>query len=70
MKNNSLSKSFTRYAAIQALYNFNFSENLDDIKKYLTAEKVFFIDSNLEVNFKKTKMNKNFFFFKNFRFFL
>ena len=51
MKNNSLSKSFTRYAAIQALYNFNFSENLDDIKKYLTAEKVFFIDSNLEVNF-------------------
>ena len=61
MKNNSLSKSFTRYAAIQALYNFNFSENLDDIKKYLTAEKVFFIDSNLEVNFKKTKMNKNFF---------
>ena len=69
MKNNSLSKSFTRYAAIQALYNFNFSENLDDIKKYLTAEKVFFIDSNLEVNFKKTKMNKNFF-LKNFRFFL
>ena len=61
MKNNSLSKSFTRYAAIQELYNFNFSENLDDIKKYLTAEKVFFIDSNLEVNFKKTKMNKNFF---------
>ena len=61
MKNNSLSKSFTRYAAIQALYNFNFSENLDDIKKYLTAEQVFFIDSNLEVNFKKTKMNKNFF---------
>ena len=61
MKNNSLSKSFTRYAAIQALYNLNFSENLDDIKKYLTAEKVFFIDSNLEVNFKKTKMNKNFF---------
>ena len=61
MKNNLLSKSFTRYAAIQALYNLNFSNNLNDIKKYLTTNKVFFIDSNLDLNFKKTKMNKVFF---------
>ncbi len=61
MKNNLLSKSFTRYAAIQALYNLNFSNNLNDIKNYLTTNKVFFIDSNLDLNFKKTKMNKVFF---------
>ena len=41
MKNNSLSKSFTRYAAIQAIYNLNFSKNLDDIKKDLIENKVF-----------------------------
>ena len=62
MKNNSLSKSFTRCAQSSSIVQLKFFlENLDDIKKYLTAEKVFFIDSNLEVNFKKTKMNKNFF---------
>lgn len=60
--NNSLSKSFTRYAAIQALYNFSFSRNLNDVKQYLTENKAFFIDTNLEINFKKTKMNKVFFF--------
>ena len=61
MKNNSLSKSFTRYAAIQAIYNLNFSKNLDDIKKDLIENKVFFIDSNLEINFKKTNISKVFF---------
>ena len=61
MKNKSISKSLTRYAAIQALYNFNYSKNLDDIKKFLTTNKGFLIDSNFEINFKKTKMNKVFF---------
>ena len=61
MKNNSISKSLTRYAAIQALYNFNYSKDLDDIKKFLTTNKGFLIDSNFEINFKKTKMNKVFF---------
>ena len=60
MKNNSLSKSLTRYAAIQALYNLNFSTNLDEIKQYLTSNKGFFIDLNSEINFKKTKINKVF----------
>ena len=62
MRNNSISKSLTRYAAIQALYNFNYSKDLDDIKKFLTTNKGFLIDSNFEINFKKTKMNKVFFF--------
>ena len=55
MKNNSLSKSLTRYAAIQALYNLDYSKNLNEVKKG------FFVDSNYELNFKKTKMNKVFF---------
>jgi len=62
MRNNSISKSLTRYAAIQALYNFNYSNDLNDIKKFLTTNKGFLIDSNCEINFKKTKMNKVFFF--------
>lgn len=62
MKNNSISKSLTRYAAIQALYNFNYSKDLNDIKNFLTTNKGFLIDSNFEINFKKTKMNKVFFF--------
>lgn len=62
MRNNSISKSLTRYAAIQALYNFNYSKDLNDIKKFLTTNKGFLIDSNFEINFKKTKMNKVFFF--------
>ena len=61
MRNNSISKSLTRYAAIQALYNLNYSKDLDDIKKFLTTNKGFLIDSNFEINFKKTKMNKVFF---------
>ena len=61
MRNNSLSKSLTRYAAIQALYNFNYSKDLNDIKNFLTTNKGFLIDSNFEINFKKTKMNKVFF---------
>lgn len=61
MRNNSISKSLTRYAAIQALYNFNYSKDLDDIKKFLTTNKGFLIDSNFEINFKKTRMNKVFF---------
>ncbi len=61
MRSNSLSKSLTRYAAIQALYNFNYSKDLNDIKNFLTTNKGFLIDSNFEINFKKTKMNKVFF---------
>ena len=61
MRNNSLSKSLTRYAAIQALYNLNYSKDLNDIKNFLTTNKGFLIDSNFEINFKKTKMNKVFF---------
>ena len=61
MRNNSISKSLTRYAAIQALYNFNYSNDLNDIKKFLTTNKGFLIDSNFEINFKKTRMNKVFF---------
>lgn len=61
MRSNSLSKSLTRYAAIQALYNFNYSKDLNDIKNFLTTNKGFLIDSNFEINFKKTRMNKVFF---------
>ena len=61
MKNKSISKSLTRYAAIQALYNFHYSKDLNDIKNFLTTNKGFLIDSNCEINFKETKMNKVFF---------
>ena len=55
MRNNSISKSLTRYAAIQALYNFNYSKDLNDIKNFLTTNKGFLIDSNLRLILKKQK---------------
>ena len=55
MRNNSISKSLTRYAAIQALYNFNYSKDLKHIKNFLITNKGFLIDSNFEINFKKQK---------------
>jgi len=61
MKNNSLSKSFTRYAAIQAIYNFTYSKNLSEIQMYLIDNNAFFIDVDIKVNFEKTKINKFFF---------
>lgn len=61
MKNNSLSKSFTRYAAIQAIYNLNYSKNLPEIKTYLIDNNAFLIDVDVKVNFDKTKINKVFF---------
>ena len=61
MKNNSLSKSFTRYAAIQAIYNFNYSKNLPEIQMYLIDNNAFLIDVDVKVNFEKTKINKFFF---------
>ena len=61
MKNNSLSKSFTRYAAIQAIYNLNYSKNLPEIQMYLIDNNAFLIDVDIKVNFKKTKINKFFF---------
>ena len=61
MKNNSLSKSFTRYAAIQAIYNLNYSTNLPEIQTYLIDNNAFLIDVDVKVNFDKTKINKIFF---------
>ena len=60
MKNNCFQNPLLGYAAIQAIYNLNFSKNLNDIKKNLIENKVFFIDSNLEINFKKTNISKSF----------
>ena len=61
MKNNSLSKSFTRYAAIQAIYNLNYSKNLPEIQTYLIDNNAFLVDMDVKVNFNKTKINKIFF---------
>tara|TARA_Y100000022_G_C13178907_1_gene342357 strand:+ start:257 stop:745 length:489 start_codon:yes stop_codon:yes gene_type:complete len=61
MKNNSLSKSFTRYAAIQAIYNLNYSKDLSEIQTYLINNNAFIIDDDVKVNFGKTKINKMFF---------
>ena len=55
MKNNSLSKSLTRYAAIQALYNLNFSTNLNEIKQYLTSNKGFLLIQTMSLILKKQK---------------
>ena len=60
MKNNSLSKSFTRYAAIQAIYSLNYSKNLPEIQTYLINNNAFLIDLDVKVNFDKTKINKIF----------
>ena len=61
MNNNSLSKSLTRYAAIQALYNLSFSKDFEDVKDYFLENKCFFVDMNLKVKFNKINLNKNFF---------
>jgi N utilization substance protein B len=60
MKNNSLSKSFTRYAAIQAIYSLNYSKNLPEIQTYLINNNAFLIDLDVKVTFDKTKINKVF----------
>ena len=60
MKNNSLSKSFTRYAAIQAIYSLNYSKNLPEIQTYLINNNAFITDLDVKVNFDKTKINKIF----------
>ena len=60
-------KSFSRYAAIQAIYNSDYSEDFDKIQKYFLINDDFRIYFDFKVDVDKSKYNKEFFiqYFKN-----
>jgi transcription antitermination factor NusB len=53
-------KSSSRYAAIQALYGFNFSNNLDNIEKYLLNNNDFILFFDFGSRINKKNFNKKF----------
>ena len=53
-------KSSSRYAAIQALYGFNFSNNLDNIEKYLHKNNDFILYFDFGSKINKKNFNKKF----------
>tara|TARA_B100001029_G_C15052905_1_gene452113 strand:- start:1493 stop:1966 length:474 start_codon:yes stop_codon:yes gene_type:complete len=61
MKTNITPKSLSRYAAVQAIYNLNFSSNEIDIKEYFLNRKEFPLKLDFEQQFDGKKFNKIFF---------
>ena len=55
-------KSFSRYAAIQAIYNSDYSEDFDKIQNYFLINDGFRIYFDFKVDVDKSKYNKNFLF--------
>ena len=55
-------KSFSRYAAIQAIYNSDYSEDFDKIQNYFLINDDFRIYFDFKVDVDKSKYNKNFLF--------
>jgi|TARA_B100000287_G_C20568948_1_gene755708 transcription antitermination factor NusB len=53
-------KSSSRYAAIQALYGFNFSNNLDNIEKYLLNNNDFILFFDFGSRINKKNFSKKF----------
>ena len=53
-------KSFSRYAAIQAIYNSDYSEDFDKIQNYFLINDDFRIYFDFKVDVDKSKYNKNF----------
>ena len=54
------SKTFSRYVAIQALYNSNYQNDYELIKKYFLDTNEFELQFDFKINLHKYKLNKNF----------
>ena len=54
------SKTFSRYVAIQALYNSNYQNDYEGIKKYFLDTNEFELQFDFKINLHKYKLNKNF----------
>ena len=54
------SKTFSRYVAIQALYNSNYQNDYELIKKYFLDTNEFELQFDFKINLHRYKFNKNF----------
>ena len=54
------SKTFSRYVAIQALYNSNYQNDYEVIKKYFLDTNEFELQFDFKINLHRYKFNKNF----------
>ena len=54
------SKTFSRYVAIQALYNSNYQSDYERIKKYFLDTNEFELQFDFKINLHRYKFNKNF----------
>ena len=54
------SKTFSRYVAIQALYNSSYQNDYEQIKKYFLDTNEFELQFDFKINLHKYKLNKNF----------
>ena len=54
------SKTFSRYVAIQALYNSNYQNDYERIKKYFLDTNEFELQFDFKINLHRYKFNKNF----------
>ena len=54
------SKTFSRYVAIQALYNSNYQNDYERIKKYVLDTNEFELQFDFKINLHRYKFNKNF----------
>ena len=53
-------KTFSRYVAIQALYNSNYQNDYERIKDYFLDASEFKLQFDFKINLQKYKLNKNF----------
>ena len=60
MKNNKLSKSFSRYGAIQALYNLNFTEDFGQIKRNFSENEDCFLYVDFKNKLNERKFNRGY----------
>ncbi|MBS91974.1 MAG: transcription antitermination factor NusB [Rickettsiales bacterium] len=61
MKKNLNPKTLSRYAAVQAIYNLNFSTNEIDIKEYFLNRKEFTLKLDFDLQFEGKNFNKKLF---------
>ena len=54
------SKTFSRYVAIQALYNSNYQNDYERIKKYVLDTNEFELQFDFKINLNRYKLNKSF----------
>ena len=61
MKNNITLKSLSRFVAVQAIYNSDFTDNTDIMREYFLSKKDFKLKIDFDDNLAKNKFNKKYF---------